>query len=306
MPLDEDVDLDKIADFTHGYVGADLENLCKESAIIALRKILPEVDLEKDPKDHQQLFRLRVNNSNFLEALKEIEPSALREIFVEVPKITWDEVGGLDEVRDLLRESIIWPIKYSDLFESTNTKVPKGILLHGPPGTGKTLVVKAIANGSGINFISVKGSEILSKFVGESEQAVREVFKKAKQVSPCLLFFDEIDALAPCRLENSLNRVAERVVSQLLTEMDGIEELRGVFIVAATNRLDMIDPALLRSGRFDAFIEIPVPDQQSLYEILKVHTKGKPLSRNIKLRELSKEIMGFSGADVELLAAGLL
>ncbi len=303
MPLDEDVDLDKIADFTHGYVGADLENLCKESAIIALRKILPEVDLEKDPKDHQQLFRLRVNNSNFLEALKEIEPSALREIFVEVPKITWDEVGGLDEVRDLLRESIIWPIKYSDLFESTNTKVPKGILLHGPPGTGKTLVVKAIANESGINFISVKGSEILSKFVGESEQAVREVFKKAKQVSPCLLFFDEIDALAPCRLQNSLNRVAERVVSQLLTEMDGIEELRGVFIVAATNRLDMIDPALLRSGRFDAFIEIPVPDQQSLYEILKVHTKGKPLSRNIKLRELSKEIMGFSGADVELLCS---
>ncbi len=202
-----------------------------------------------------------------------------------------------------MRESIIWPIKYSDLFESTNTKVPKGILLHGPPGTGKTLVVKAIANESGINFISVKGSEILSKFVGESEQAVREVFKKAKQVSPCLLFFDEIDALAPCRLQNSLNRVAERVVSQLLTEMDGIEELRGVFIVAATNRLDMIDPALLRSGRFDAFIEIPVPDQQSLYEILKVHTKGKPLSRNIKLRELSKEIMGFSGADVELLCS---
>jgi len=303
MPLDEDVDLDKIADFTHGYVGADLENLCKESAIIALRKILPEVDLYKDPKDHQQLFRLRVNNSNFLEALKEIEPSALREIFVEVPKITWDEIGGLDEVRDLLRESIIWPIKYRDLFESTNTKVPKGILLHGPPGTGKTLVVKAIANESGINFISVKGSEILSKFVGESEQAVREVFKKAKQVSPCLLFFDEIDALAPCRLQNSLNRVAERVVSQLLTEMDGIEELRGVFIIAATNRLDMIDPALLRSGRFDAFIEIPVPDQQSLYEILKVHTKGKPLSRNIKLRELSKEIMGFSGADVELLCS---
>ena len=181
--------------------------------------------------------------------------------------------------------------------------MPKGILLHGPPGTGKTLVVKAIANESGINFISVQGSEVLSKFVGESEQAVREIFKKAKQVSPCLLFFDEIDALAPCRMENSLNRVTERVVSQLLTEMDGIEELRGVFIVAATNRLDMIDPALLRSGRFDAFIDMPEPDGEGLYEILKVHTKGKPLSKNIKLKELSKELTGFSGADVELLCS---
>ncbi|NIS07470.1 MAG: CDC48 family AAA ATPase [Candidatus Dadabacteria bacterium] len=303
MPLDTDVDLDKIADLTHGYVGADLENLCKESAIIALRKVLPEVDLENGPSNHQQLFRLKVSNNNFLEALKEIEPSAIREIFVEVPKITWDDVGGLDEVKDLLRESIMWPIKYSEVFDSTNTRVPKGILLHGPPGTGKTLVVKAIANESGINFISVKGSEVLSKFVGESEQAVRELFKKAKQVSPCILFFDEIDALAPCRLENSLNRVSERIVSQLLTEMDGIEELRGVFIVAATNRPDMIDPALLRSGRFDAFIQIPVPNEKALYEILKVHTKGKPLAKNIKLREICKELKGFSGADVELLCS---
>ncbi len=301
MPLDEDVDLDKIADLTHGYVGADIENLCKESAINTLRKVLPGVDLDEGLVVHQELFRLKVKQKDFLESLREVEPSAIREIFVEIPKINWKDVGGLENVKEILKESILWPIKYSEIFERTKTKVPKGILLHGKPGMGKTLVVKAIANESEINFISVKGSELLSKFVGESELAVRNVFKKAKQVAPCLLFFDEIDALAPCRMENSLNRVSERVVSQLLTEMDGIEELRGVFIVAATNRIDMIDPALLRSGRFDAFIEIPAPDEKALLEILKVHSRGKPLSKNLDLKKIASKIIGFTGADVELL-----
>ena len=263
--------------------------------------MLPGVDLDEGLVVHQELFRLKVKQKDFLESLREVEPSAIREIFVEIPKINWSDVGGLENVKEILKESILWPIKYSEIFEKTNTKVPKGILLHGKPGMGKTLVVKAIANESEINFISVKGSELLSKFVGESELAVRNVFKKAKQVAPCLLFFDEIDALAPCRMENSLNRVSERVVSQLLTEMDGIEELRGVFIVAATNRIDMIDPALLRSGRFDAFIEIPEPDEKSLLEILKVHTRGKPLSKNLNLKKIASKIIGFTGADVELL-----
>lgn len=301
MPLAEDVDLDRIADLTHGYVGADIENLCKESAINTLRKVLPGVDLDEGLVIHQELFRLKVKQKDFLESLREVEPSAIREIFVEVPKISWNDVGGLENVKEILKESILWPIKYSDIFEKTNTKVPKGILLHGKPGMGKTLVVKAIANESEINFISVKGSELLSKFVGESELAVRNVFKKAKQVAPCLLFFDEIDALAPVRMESSINRVSERVVSQLLTEMDGIEELRGVFIVAATNRIDMIDPALLRSGRFDAFIEIPDPDEKALLEILKVHTRGKPLAKNLNLKKIASQIIGFTGADVELL-----
>jgi transitional endoplasmic reticulum ATPase len=238
---------------------------------------------------------------HFMDALREVEPSAIREIIVDIPKVDPGDVGGLDDINDRLTEAVIWPLKYKELFETTGTKAPKGILLYGPPGTGKTLLAKSIANQSGLNFISVKGAELLSKYVGESERAVREVFKKAKQVSPCIIFFDEIDALAPCRSATEGNHVSERVVSQLLTEMDGVEELTGVSVIAATNRVDIVDPALLRSGRFDLFLSIPFPDENALVEILKIHTRSKPLASDVNLKELSREIKGFSGADVELL-----
>jgi transitional endoplasmic reticulum ATPase len=301
MPLEKDMDLEKIADLTHGFVGADIENLCREAAIRALRTALPDIDFEDGSLPYEKIVTLSVGMQNFIDALREVEPSAIREIFVEIPKVTWDDVGGLEEIKQKLTEAVIWPLKYKQLFEATGTRAPKGILLHGPTGTGKTLLAKAIANQSGVNFISVKGAELLSKYVGESEHAVREVFRKAKQVAPCIVFFDEIDALAPCRAERDGTRVSERVVSQLLTEMDGIEELRGVVVLAATNRVDIVDPALLRSGRFDLFLQVPYPDEIALVQILRIHTRGKPLSRNVNLREIAVSIKDFSGADVQLL-----
>jgi len=301
MPLEKDMDLEKIADLTHGFVGADIENLCREAAIRALRTALPDIDFEDGSLPYEKIVTLSVGMQNFIDALREVEPSAIREIFVEIPKVTWDDVGGLEEIKQKLTEAVIWPLKYKQLFEATGTRAPKGILLHGPTGTGKTLLAKAIANQSGVNFISVKGAELLSKYVGESEHAVREVFRKAKQVAPCIVFFDEIDALAPCRAERDGTRVSERVVSQLLTEMDGIEELRGVVVLAATNRVDIVDPALLRSGRFDLFLQVPYPDEIALVQILRIHTRGKPLSRNVNLREIAVGIKDFSGADVQLL-----
>lgn len=301
MPLAKDLDLERLADLTHGFVGADIENLCREAAMKALRNLLPDIDFEDGSLPYDNLMMLRVTMQDFMDALRGVEPSAIREIFVEIPKVTWNDVGGLDEIKEKLTEAVIWPLKYKDLFEATGTKAPKGILLYGPTGTGKTLLAKALANQSGVNFISIKGAELLSKYVGESENALREVFKKAKQVAPCTVFFDEIDALAPCRAETEGNRVSERVVSQLLTEMDGIEELRGVVVLAATNRVDMLDPALLRSGRFDLFLNIPLPDENALLQILKIHTRGKPLSRDVNLREMASRIKDFSGADVELM-----
>jgi len=301
MPLAKDVDLERLADLTHGFVGADVENLCREAAMRALRTALPDIDFEDGSIPYERLVTLTVGMQNFVDALREVEPSAIREIFVEIPKVTWDDVGGLDEIKQRLTEAVIWPLKYKDLFEATGTKAPKGILLYGPAGTGKTLLAKAIANQSGVNFISVKGAELLSKYVGESENAIREVFRKAKQVAPCIVFFDEIDALAPRRAETDSTRVSERVVSQLLTEMDGIEELRGFVILAATNRVDMVDPALLRSGRFDLFLQIPYPDENALLQILKIHTRGKPLARDVNLKGMVGMIKGFSGADVQLL-----
>jgi transitional endoplasmic reticulum ATPase len=301
MPLAKDLDLERLADLTHGFVGADIENLCREAAMKALRNLLPDIDFEDGSLPYDNLMMLRVTMQDFMDALRGVEPSAIREIFVEIPKVTWNDVGGLDEIKEKLTEAVIWPLKYKDLFEATGTKAPKGILLYGPTGTGKTLLAKALANQSGVNFISIKGAELLSKYVGESENALREVFKKAKQVAPCTVFFDEIDALAPCRAETEGNRVSERVVSQLLTEMDGIEELRGVVVLAATNRVDMLDPALLRSGRFDLFLNIPLPDENALLQILKIHTRGKPLSRDVNLREMAGRIKDFSGADVELM-----
>jgi len=252
MPLSEDVSVEKLADITHGFVGADLEALAREAAMSALREILPKIDFEMADIPYETLLKLEVTMDNFLEAMKEVEPSAIREFFVEVPDVKWDDVGGLENIKEELKEAVEWPLKHSDIFKKANTNPPKGILLYGEPGTGKTLLAKAVTNESGVNFISVKGPSLMSKYVGESERGIREVFKKAKQASPTILFFDEIDSLVPKRGSSSTDaHVTERVISQFLTEMDGIEELKGVVVLAATNRLDLIDPALLRSGRFD-------------------------------------------------------
>ncbi|MEZ4546679.1 MAG: CDC48 family AAA ATPase [Thermodesulfobacteriota bacterium] len=303
MPLDDDIELERLADMTHGFVGADIENLCREAAMKSLRKSLSEFEDADDGYLLQsgEITPVKVCMGDFMDALKEVEPSAIREIFVEISKITWDDIGGLKDIKEKLVEAVIWPFIHKDLFEITDTKAPKGILLCGPPGTGKTLLAKALANQSGANFISVKGAELLSKYVGESERAVREVFKKAKQVAPCIVFFDEIDALAPPRKESDGTRVSERVVSQMLTEMDGVEDLREVLILGATNRVDMVDPAILRSGRFDLILNIPYPSEEELYEILKIHTRGKPISKDSGLKELASRAAGLSGADIELL-----
>ena len=302
MPLSEDVSLEKLADITHGFVGADMEALAREAAMSALRKILPEIDFELADIPYETLMELQVTMDNFLEAMKEVEPSAIREFFVEVPDVKWDDVGGLDNIKEELKEAIEWPLKYSDIFKKANTNPPKGILLYGAPGTGKTLLAKAVANESGVNFISVKGPSLMSKYVGESERGIREVFKKAKQASPTILFFDEIDSLVPKRGSGgSDSQVTERVISQFLTEMDGIEELKGVVVLAATNRLDLIDPALLRSGRFDILLELPVPDEKTREEIFKIHTENKPLADDVDLKELAKETEGKVGSDIEFI-----
>ncbi|MCI0454644.1 MAG: CDC48 family AAA ATPase [Candidatus Dadabacteria bacterium] len=301
MPLSDDVDLERLADITHGFIGADIENLCREAAMRSLRTVLPDIDFEGGALPFERLITLQVEMEDFMDALRGVEPSAIREIFVEVPKVTWKDIGGLKEMKERLTETVIWPIKYRELFEATHTKAPKGILLYGPPGNGKTLLAKAIANESGVNFISIKGAELLSKYVGESEHAVREVFKKAKQVAPCIVFFDEIDAIAPYRAGGDTTHVSERVVSQLLIEMDGVEELRGILVLAATNRIDMVDSALLRAGRFDLSLKIPYPDGEALFEILRIHTRGKPLAKDVDLRRIAESIKGLSGADIELL-----
>jgi len=302
MPLSEDVSLEKLADMTHGFVGADIEALAREAAMSALRKILPKIDFQLADIPYETLMELKVTMDNFLDAMTEVEPSAIREFFVEVPDVKWDDVGGLDHIKEELKEAIEWPLKYPDLFKRANTNPPKGILLCGPPGTGKTLMAKAVANESGVNFISVKGPSLISKYVGESERGIREVFKKAKQASPTILFFDEIDSLVPQRGSSSTDaHVTERVISQFLTEMDGIEELKGVAVLAATNRLDLIDPALLRSGRFDLLFELPLPDEETRLSIFKIHTRNKPLHKDVDLKKLAKKTDGMVGSDIQLL-----
>ena len=300
MPLAEDVDLERVAAITHGFVGADLEALCREAAMITLRRILPDIDFAQASIPYERLLELEVTMDDCLEALKEVEPSAIREVFTEVPDVRWDDIGGLEEVKRLLVETVEWPLKYGKLFQHAKTTPPKGILLHGTPGTGKTLIGKAVARESEVNFISVKGPALLSKWVGESERGVREVFKKAKQASPCIVFFDEIDALAPRRGAGAADsHVSERVVSQLLTELDGIEELKGVVVLAATNRLDIVDPALLRAGRFEVLVELPVPDRAARLAIFQVHTRDKPLAADVDLASLADQTEGFVGADIE-------
>jgi len=268
----------------------------------ALRKILPKIDFEMADIPYETLMKLEVTMDNFWEAMKEVEPSAIREVFVEVPDVKWEDVGGLENIKEELKEAIEWPLKYSDIFKKANTNPSKGILLYGTPGTGKTLLAKAVANESGVNFISVKGPALISKFVGESERAIREIFKKAKQASPTIVFFDEIDSIIPKRgSASSDSHVTERVISQFLTEMDGIEELKGVVVLAATNRLDLIDPAILRSGRFDLSIELPKPDEKTRQQIFKIHTKNKPLAEDVDLKELAKQTEGKVGSDIEFI-----
>jgi len=303
MPLAEDVDLKKLADVTHGFVGADLESLAKEAAIRALRRILPEINLEAQSIPGDILNKIIVKMADFQDALKEIEPSAMREVLVEIPDVTWEQVGGLQDVKEELREAVEWPLKYPDLFAQLNATPPKGLLLYGPPGTGKTLLAKAVAHESESNFISVKGPELLNKFVGESEKAVREVFRKARQASPCIIFFDEIDSVAPTRGSSvGDSHVTERVISQFLTEMDGLEELRNVVIIAATNRPDIIDSALLRPGRFDRLLFVPPPDLEARKQIFRIHTRKTPLADDVSLDDLARKTDGYTGADIASLA----
>jgi transitional endoplasmic reticulum ATPase len=300
MPLAEDIDLGTYAENTHGFVGADLESLSKEAAMGALRRIRPDLDLETEEIDAEVLESLEVTDDDFREALKGIEPSALREVFVEVPDITWEDVGGLGDTKERLRETIQWPLDYPEVFDALDMQAARGVMLYGPPGTGKTLMAKAVANEAESNFISIKGPELLNKYVGESEKGVREVFSKARENAPTVIFFDEIDAIAGERGQNAGDSgVGERVVSQLLTELDGLEELEDVVVVATSNRPDLIDPALLRPGRLDRHVHVPVPDETARRAIFTVHTRDKPLADNVDLDSLARRTEGYVGADIE-------
>ena len=298
MPLADDVDLDYLADVTHGFVGADLAALAREAAMSALRRYLPEIDLDK-PIPTEVLRKMVVTMKDFKEALKSIEPSALREVLVEIPKVRWDDIGGLHEVKQRLREAVEWPLKNPKVFKRMGIRPPKGILLYGPPGTGKTLLAKAVATESEANFLSIKGPEIFSKWVGESEKAIRELFKKAKQTAPSIVFLDELDALAPRRGSYEGTRVTETVVNQLLTSIDGLEQLNDVVVIGATNRPDIIDPSLLRPGRFDELILVGPPDKEARKEIFKIHTRNMPLADDVDLDELAELTEGYAGADIE-------
>ena len=304
MPLDERVNLKQISKVTHGFVGADLEVLSKEAAMRSLRKILPEIDLDEEKISSEILQKIKITEEEFRDALKEVRPSALREVQVQIPNVSWDDVGGLDNLKEELREAIEWPIKYKEAFDFVDVESPKGVLLHGPPGTGKTLIAKALAKMTESNFISIKGPELLSKWVGESEKGVREIFRKARQAAPCIIFLDEVDALVPRRGSgDSGTHVTENVVSQILTEIDGLEELNNVLIVGATNRLDIVDEALLRPGRFDRIIEVTNPDAKGREHIFKIHTKNKPLAQDVDVKKLVELTNGFSGAEISAVAS---
>ncbi len=299
MPLAADVDMGHLAEITHGFVGADLEALCREAAMICLRRLMPDIDLALAAIPYEQLALLEVHMDDFLAALREVEASAIREVFVEVPDVRWEDVGGLKRVKERLKEAVEWPLKYAHIFKKAGIKPPKGILLSGPPGCGKTLLAKAVANESGVNFISVKGPALMSKYVGESERGVREMFRTARQAAPCIIFLDETEALLPVRGAGGTDsHVSERVLSQFLAELDGIEELKGVLVLGATNRLDLMDPAVLRPGRFDDIVEIPLADEEDRREIFAVHLRGKPLAKGVKAESLAARTKGLSGAEI--------
>ncbi len=301
MPLAEDVDLDKLAEMTHGYTGADIAALAKEAAMAALRRFIKEgkIDITK-PIPPEKLRDLKVTMRDFLEAMRFIQPSLLREIYVEVPEVRWGDVGGLEDVKQQLREAVEWPLKHPEVFDKMGIRPPKGILLFGPPGTGKTLLAKAAATESGANFIAVRGPEILSKWVGESEKAIRQIFRRARQVAPAIIFFDEIDSIAPARgYRHDTSGVTDRIVNQLLAEMDGIVPLTNVVVIAATNRPDILDPALLRPGRFDRLIYVPPPDKEARLQIFRIHTRHMPLAEDVDLEKLAEITEGYTGADIE-------
>jgi transitional endoplasmic reticulum ATPase len=300
MPLAEDVDLKKLADMTHGYTGADLSSLGRETAMKALRRYLPQINLEEERIPPSVLDKMEVTMEDFVNAYKEITPTAMREVYIEIPTVHWEDIGGLEEVKEDLKEAVEWPLNTPEIFERLGIKPPKGILLFGPPGCGKTLLARAVATESAANFITIKGPEVFSKWVGESEKAIREVFRKARMAAPAVIFFDEIDSLVPRRgLGFSDSGVSERVISQLLTEMDGVVTLEDVVVIAATNRPDMVDPAVLRPGRFDRLIYVPEPDEKSKLEIFKIYTKNMPLARGVDLTQLVATARNYSGADID-------
>src|SRR5690349_10623825 len=302
MPLTEDVNLESIAKVTHGFVGADLEALSKEAAMRSLRRVLPEINMEQSKIPIEVLNKIKITNEDFQNALKDVQPSAMREVQIQRPNVKWDDIGGLMEVKEELAEAIEWPLKHADLFNQADVRPPKGLMLYGPPGTGKTMIAKAVATTSEANFISVKGPELLSKWVGESEKGVREIFRKARQASPCIVFFDELDAVAPRRGRSEGDaHVTERVISQMLTEMDGLEDLKGVVVIGATNRPDIIDEALLRPGRFDRILEVPIPDKEARKQILQIHTRKKPLDTDVSIEKLVDMTAGMTGADIAAL-----
>jgi transitional endoplasmic reticulum ATPase len=304
MPLLQDIKLESIADRTHGFVGADLEAVCKEAAMSSLRRVLPEIDLSQASIPAELLNKITVTMRDFEDALREVHPSTLREVLVESPNVHWDDIGGLQDVKQELKEAVEWPLKYREVFDRASARPPKGILLYGPPGTGKTLIAKALATESGVNFISIKGPELLSKWVGESEKGVREVFRKARQAAPCIIFFDEMDAIAPSR-GSSLgdSGVTERMVSQILTELDGLEELRDVVVMGATNRADMVDTALIRPGRFDRMLYVPSPDLEARKEIIRIHTRGMPLAVDVSVDKLAEQTETYTGAEISALCS---
>jgi transitional endoplasmic reticulum ATPase len=299
-PGPEAVDLKRVADLSHGFVGADLEALAKEAAMACVRDVLPYIDLETQEIPYEKISSLEVKMSHFMSALMEIEPSAIREVFVEIPDVTWDDVGGLDDIKEELSNAVQWPLQKPEVFERHSIRPPKGIMLHGRSGTGKTLLAKALAKESGINFISVKGPSLMSKYVGESERAIREVFRTAKQAAPSILYFDEIETLVPVRGRDSGSGAAftERVIGQFLAEMSGIEELTGVVVLATTNRIDLVDGALLTAGRFDLLLELPMPDQAARESIFGIELRKKPLTADVDVKELARRTDGQSGADI--------
>jgi len=309
MPLDKKISLKEFANITHGFVGADIMAVCREAAMSALRRYLPQIDLDSDVIDPELLEQIEVTQNDFEEALKEVMPSGIREVFVEIPNVNWDQIGGLEDLKQKLIESVDWPLSHPKIFERMGISPPRGILLYGPPGCGKTLLARAVATETKANFISIKGPELLSKYVGESEKAIREVFRKAKMAAPCIIFFDEFDSIAPSRGRHTTDSgVSEKVLSQFLTELDGLEVKKDIIVIAATNRPDILDPALIRPGRIDRILLVPAPDEDGREQILNIFTKNMPLVANIDLNMLNKQLDGFSGADVETLCreAGMI